>query len=148
MRPLAGSVAVLALLVPVLAGCGGSSREDYCAAVKDHQEELTRIVTSNAKNAMLQALPAFEDLQSKAPADITDEWQQVVRSIKGLQQALDDAGVDPTTYDRAKPPAGLTAAERQAIDDAAKRLGSGETLQALKDLDQQARDVCHTPLSL
>ena len=138
---------VVALLLPLLAGCG-SQQDEYCGAVKDHQRELSDIVGSGDPDALLQALDVFRDLQGKAPGDITDEWQQVVTSIEGLQKALEDAGVDPATYDRAHPPAGLSADDRARIDAAAKALGSGTTLRALQDLDQQARDVCKTPLTL
>ncbi len=138
---------VAVLLVPLLAGCG-SQRDEYCGAVKDHQRELSDIVGSGGPDALLRALDIFRDLQDKAPGDITDEWQQVVTSIEGLQRALEDAGVDPATYDRAHPPAGLSADDKARIDAAAKALGGGTTLRALQDLDQQARDVCKTPLTL
>lgn len=140
-------VLVVALLLPLLAGCG-SQQDKYCGAVKDHQTELSNIVGSGDPDALLRALDIFRDLQSKAPGDITDEWQQVVTSIEGLQKALEDAGVDPATYDRDKPPPGLSADDRARIDAAAKALGSGTTLRAFQDLDQQARDVCKTPLTL
>jgi uncharacterized protein (DUF1778 family) len=58
------------------------------------------------------------------------------------------AHVDPSTYDAKHPPAGVTAAQRQAIAEAATRLGSTSSLTALDAVQQQARDVCHTPLSL
>lgn len=138
---------VVALLLPLLGGCG-SDRDEYCDAVRDHQQELSEIVGSGDPDALLKALDVFEDLQDRAPGDITDEWQQVVTSIQGLQRALEDAGVDPTTYDRDDPPAGLSADDRARIDAAAKALGSGTTLRALQDLDQQSRDVCKTPLTL
>jgi hypothetical protein len=140
-------VVLIALVVPLLVACG-DAQDDYCDAVAEHQKDLSEVVGSGEPDAMLQALDTFEDLADRAPSDITDEWQQVNTSIEGLQQALDDAGVDASTYDRDKPPAGLTAQQKKAIDDAAARLGGAETLQALKDLDQQARDVCHTPLTL
>jgi hypothetical protein len=139
-------VAVL-LLVPLLSACG-SDQDGYCDAVQDHQGELSEIVGSGEPNAMLDALEIFRDLQDRAPADIADEWQQVVGSVEALQEALDDAGVDGATYDRAHPPAGVSAAQQKVIDAAAARVGSAETLEASKDLDQQARDVCHTPLTL
>ncbi|HEY0950861.1 hypothetical protein [Nocardioides sp.] len=135
------------LLLPALAGCG-SGTDDYCGAVKDHQEELSDIVGSGEPDALLRALPVFRDLQGKAPDDITDEWQQVVGRIEALQEALDEADVDPRTYDRDHPPEGVTAEQKARIDAAAKELGGGTTLRALQDLDQQARDVCQTPLTL
>ncbi|MBZ5741301.1 hypothetical protein [Nocardioides mangrovi] len=138
---------VVALLLPiVLTGCGNDT-DSYCDAVKDHQTELGDIAGSGDADALLQALDILEDLRSKAPADISDDWQQVVTRIEALRDALDDAGVDPATYDRDKPPSGLSEQQRAAIDGAAKDLGSGTTLAALQDLDQQARDVCKTPLT-
>jgi hypothetical protein len=139
---------VLATLVlPLLAACG-SDQDGYCDAVEGHQQELTEIAGSGEPDAMLQTLAVFAELQDEAPADIADEWQQVVGSIEALQAALDDADVDAATYDRDQPPAGLSAAERQAIDTAAAQVGGAETAQAIDDLDQHARDVCHTPLTL
>ena len=138
---------LLALVAPLLVACG-DERDGYCDAVAEHQEHLSEIVGSGEPDAMLQALDIFQDLQDQAPSDITDEWQQVVGSVEALQGALDDAGVDGASYDRDHPPSDLTAEQKKSIDDAAARVGGAETLQAIKDLDQQARDVCHTPLTL
>ena len=66
----------------------------------------------------------------------------------GLDDALKDAHVDPKTYDATHPPAGVSADQQRAIAAAATRLGSQKTLAALAAVQQQARDVCHTPLSL
>ena len=141
------AVVTLSLTVTLaLVGCG-SDQDAYCDAVKDHQTELGEIVGSGDPDALLTSLDVLEDLQDRAPADISDEWQQVVSRIQALRDALDDAGVDPATYDRDQPPAGLTQEQRAAIDGAAADLGSGITLRALQDLDQQARDVCKTPLT-
>ncbi len=137
-----------ALLLPLLVACGGSEQDAYCEAVQDHQQELSDIVGSGDPDALLQALGVFEDLQADAPGDIADEWQQVVGRVEALRDALADAGVDPATYDREQPPADLSDAQRAAIDAAAEQLGSGTTLRALQDLDQHARDVCQTPLTL
>lgn len=140
-------VVAIVMLLPLLAACG-SDKDDYCAAVEDHQRELSDLVGGGEPDALLQALDIFRDLQDRAPDDITDEWQQVVGRIEALAEALDDADVDPATYDRDHPPADLTEEQRARIDAAAAQLGSGTTLRALQDLDQQARDVCRTPLTL
>jgi hypothetical protein len=136
------------LVLPLLAGCGGDPQDAYCDAVQDHQQELSDLVGSGKPDALIRALDVFRQLRDDAPDDITDEWQQLIGRIEALQGALDDAGVDPATYDRDDPPAGVTADQRAAIDAAAEQLGSGTTLRALQDLDQQARDVCGTPLTL
>jgi hypothetical protein len=138
----------LLLLLPPLTACGADPQEEYCAAVQEHQKELTEIVGSGGQDSLLRAEDVFQDLRSKAPADIADEWQQVVTRIEALDRALREAGVDPATYDRRRPPAGLSGTDKDAIDSAARELGSRSTLDALGGLDQQARDVCRTPLSL
>ena len=141
-------MAVLVLaLVPLAGGCG-DPKDDYCSAVKDHQQALSDIVSAGRQDSLIRALDIFKDLQGKAPSDVSDEWQQLVSRIEALDTALQDADVDPATYDRRKPPAGLSADDKARIDAAARELGSEETLQALQALDQEARDVCQTPLTL
>lgn len=135
------------LVAPLLAGCGGDPQEEYCAAVRDHQAELSDIVSGGGPDALLEALDVLRDLQDQAPRDIADEWQHVVARLEALQEALDEAGVDPATYDRDHPPDGLSGEQVDRIDAAARELGSGTTLRALQDLEQQARDVCKTPLA-
>ena len=143
-----GLVAVLVLvLVPLAGGCG-DPKDDYCSAVKDHREALSKIVSDGGQDSLIRALAIFKDLQGKAPSDVTDEWQQLVSRIEALDTALQSAGVDPASYDRQNPPAGLGAEDKARIDAAARELGSEETLQALQSLDQEARDVCQTPLTL
>jgi hypothetical protein len=139
--------ATLVLVGAAGAGCA-SDQEKYCDAVEEHQAELGELAGEGGPSALLDALPIYRELQEQAPDDIADEWQQVVRSVEGLQEALDDAGVDPGTYDPEQPPEGVTEDQVAAIAAAADRVGSAETQNALQGLDQQARDVCHTPLSL
>ncbi|MGA8248997.1 MAG: hypothetical protein WB797_18970 [Nocardioides sp.] len=144
IRRLAHVAATVAVL-PLLAGCGGTS---YCDAVKSHQAELGTITQGDGRTALLRALPVFEDLRAKAPADVADDWQLLVTRITALQKALDDAHVDPTTYDPRHPPAGMTAQQRQAIRRAAAGIAAADTQQALSDVQQEVLDVCRTPLEL
>lgn len=141
-RCLVGVLALASTLAA--AGCGG---EDYCGAVTSHQRELSDLVAQNSPTALLQGLPALEDLRAKAPDDIADDWQQVVSRLRALRDALRDAGVDPADYDPAKPPAGLTSEQRTAIAAAATEVGSATTQQAFDAVQQQVLDVCHTPLT-
>jgi hypothetical protein len=138
---------LVALLLP-LTGCGGDPQEEYCAAVKEHQKELTGIVTGGGQDALIRALDIFRDLRSKAPSDVSDEWQQVVTRIQALDRALRAAGVDPASYDPSQPPAGLSAEDRGLIRTAAAQLAAVDTQQALATVQQEVLDVCHTPLEL
>ncbi|MBA2953016.1 hypothetical protein GON03_01740 [Nocardioides sp. MAH-18] len=137
----------LALAVPLVVGCG-SDQDDYCGAVEDHQAELTDIISSTRPDALLQAQGIFEDLRESAPDDIADEWQVLVGAVDGLGDAIRDAGADPETYDPDHPPEGVTQEQREAIATASTRLASPEVVEALRAVDQQVRDVCHTPLTL
>lgn len=135
-----------ALLLTLLTSCGHG--QSYCAAVKDHQAELGSIVQAGRRTALLQALPIFEDLQSKAPDDVADDWQLLVTRIHALRTALREAGVDPATYDAKHPPAGLSTADRSAIRRAAAQLAAADTQQAFATVQQEVLDVCHTPLEI
>ena len=139
-------VAALVVALPLLAGCGGG--QGYCDAVKDHQTELGSIVQSGDRTALIQALPVFEDLTGKAPADVTADWKLLVARISALQTALDHAGVDPSSYDPRQPPAGLGGEDRALIRTAAAQLAAADTQQALANVQQEVLDVCHTPLDL
>lgn len=138
---------MLALVVPLLVACG-DDKDGYCDAVKDDQEALAEHLGSKDPDALLGALDIFRELQDRAPSDIADEWQAVVDAIGGLRETLEAAGADPATYDPASPPPDVTPEEQKEITAASRRLTSPETLQALEAVDQQVRDVCHTPLFL
>lgn len=137
-----------AVVSALLTGCSGDPYEDYCAVVTDNQEDLTKIVGEGGPDALLKALPIFRELQDAAPDDIKDDWKVVVGALSALEDALDDAGVDPATYDRDEPPEGVTQAEKDRIDAAGAALATAESLAAFAAVEQQARDVCQTPLRL
>jgi hypothetical protein len=139
------AAAVLLLVALATAGCK-DQQEKYCDAVKDHRQELGSVLGDGGPDALLKALPIFRDLADQAPEDIRDEWKTVIDAVEGLQHALEDAGVDPSTYDRDHPPEGLSQAEKDDIDAAARELTSEQTVTAFSGVDQQAKDVCGTPL--
>jgi hypothetical protein len=139
------------LLATALTGCGGEEDDPfaaYCAEVEAQQKPLSEALAGGGPTALIQALPSFEELEAKAPADITDEWRVVTRGIEGLVETLDEAGVDPASYDRENPPAGVTKEQQDAIDAASRRLTAPESVAALEGVQQQARDVCKMPLSM
>jgi len=121
---------------------------DYCAEVTDRREDVGAALAAGPTTGLIRALPSFEALAQRSPDDIRADWALVVERIEGLRTALDRAGVDPESYDPEHPPTELSAADRAAIASAADRLGSRETATALARVEQQARDVCKTPLSL
>ncbi|HEY0643218.1 MAG TPA: hypothetical protein VGD39_07355 [Nocardioides sp.] len=141
-------VPVMALLAALVAGgCSSDPQADYCDAVRDHPEELTEIAADGDAGAIFDALDAYDDLAEEAPRDIADDWQSVIGPLRDLQQALEDGGVDPSTYSAEQPPAGLDDAARLDIEAAARKVGSEQTVTAMAAVEQHALDVCGTPLS-
>ena len=131
---------------------GSDAPEDrfasYCATVEEHRPLIGVALKAGPTTGLIRALPSFEALSKKAPDDIADDWAIVIDSITGLVDALDAASVDPASYDRSAPPAGLTREEKGRIDAAATALAAPATAAALAAVEQQARDVCGSPLSL
>jgi hypothetical protein len=134
------------LLGALLTGCGGG--DDYCDAVEDHQTELSDVTASGDAGALLQALPIFRDLEKRSPDDISDDWQAFLEPLEELDDALADAGIDPATYDAEALPGSLDDEQRTRIQDAAARILAPAVVGAFDSVQQQAKDVCHTPLSL
>ncbi len=138
------------MLPGLLGGCGEPSAEevraDYCASVKEHQRALSERLADRSPTSLLEALPVLRQLADAAPGDIADDWQVVLTAIGGLDEALSDAGVDPATYDPERPPESLTRQQRGTIERAAAELLNPRTQDAVAAVDQQARDVCRTPL--
>ena len=130
----------------VVAGCSEQG-DDYCAEVAEHQVALSDIAASDDPGALFDALAVYRQLRDAAPPDLADEWSQVVGRLAALEAAVESAGVAPPTYDPKDPPEDLTEQERTAIEGAARDLGDPSTRQAMGGLEQQALDVCKTPLS-
>jgi hypothetical protein len=147
------AAAGLAVVLPVLllaglVGCGADQEDRYCTALASDREEFAAMTGDGSATALVTHLPMLERLASKAPDDLSDEWQAFLTPIRGLSDALEQAGVKPSDYHDGKPPAGLSAAEAETIAQAADRLSADGTVQAAAGIDQQARDVCKINLGI
>ena len=138
---------VLAAGLSLATGCSSDPQADYCEAVEEHQVELTEIAASDDAGSLFEALPVYDDLADEAPDDIAGRWDQVIGALRGLEEALDEAGVDPSSYDSEAPPADMDQADREDIEAAAREVGSEQTVTAMGAVEQHALDVCGTPLS-
>jgi hypothetical protein len=142
----------LVLLLPLLtAGCGDDDDpfESYCAVVRKEKPGLTEVLDeSSGSSGLLPALPVFERLEDAAPDDIADDWSVLVQRLTSLSDALEAAGADPATYDPVDPPDGVTEEEQEAISLAAGSLATEGVVEAVRNVEQQSRDVCKTELGL
>lgn len=158
MIRLVSAFCAAAVLLVAVSGCGSDDDDpyavperfqEYCAEVETHQADIGEALnTGGEATGLIKALPSFEALAAKAPDDIADDWEVVVERIGELVDALDAAGVDPESYDRRDPPAGIDQEQKEAIDAAAVALVSATTGLAMSSVQQHARDVCGTPLLL
>lgn len=146
-RTRVGAILVALAVAPWVGSCGKDPYAAYCDAVKSHREELSKVEQGDTSST-LDALPILRDLRDRAPDDVRADWDQVVSAFERLRHALDDAHVDPSTYDPAHPPAGLTPDQKAAIGAAVAGVTSSDTEQAWLAVQQEARDVCHMPLTL
>ncbi len=147
-------LAVLAVVAGVVWYAVGRGEDDedpyaaYCDAVEAERADLSEALAEGESTGLIAALPSFERLAAEAPRDLVDEWETVIDAVTELRDALEDAGVDAASYDPKRPPAGLDPADRDAIEAAADSLASPATTEAFAGVQQHARDVCRTPLSL
>lgn len=143
MRRAGLGVVALGLALSVLSGCGGSAVDGYCEALEGHRKAFAEMTATGAPDdALVKQLPMLEQLAGQAPDDLTDEWRTLVEAVKGLDTALDAAGIKAGKYRAGKPPAGLDPAHVEAVTAAAQQLGSAEVSAAASGITQQARDVC------
>jgi hypothetical protein len=142
------TLVVVLLLLAGTTGCGGSPEDRYCQALAGDRTEFAAMVGDGSPTALVTHLDMLEDLAGKAPDDLGDEWQAFLTPIRGLRDALAEAGVKPSDYHDGAPPAGLSAAQRTAIRQAADHLSTESTVSAATGIDQQARDVCKINLGM
>ena len=143
---LTAALAAAVLAFALLSGCGG---EDYCGAVEEHQAELTDVTASGSPAALLEALPIFRDLAEQAPDDIRDDWKALPRPAGRARRRAPRRGRRPGDV-RPEGPARRTSptTERERIEAAGAALADPAVVAAFDAVQQQAKDVCHTPLSL
>lgn len=148
-RRTPGRVALAAVvLLLALQACGENDVESYCSEVKQQRKELADMVETGSPAALLGALPTLRDLAEAAPPDLEDEWQTFLPAVEALEEALDDAGVEPGDFEDGKPPSGLSSGDQQAIKEAADRIRADDVVRAAAGIEQQARDVCKVNFGL
>ena len=146
MRKLAPAVVGLCLVGLLTSACK-SDTEKYCDEVKAQQKRLTDLAANPDPARIFAVLPPYEALAAKAPDDIKDEWATVIDRYQQLQAALSDAEVSPQEYAAGSWRKGLTQEQVNGVLRAAAGLVDPATRDALNGVQQQARDVCQTPLS-
>ena len=138
-------VLMAAVLVFSASGCGNSTEDGYCVALKHDQ---TIFADDGTGLALISNLPKLEQLAARAPDDLTDEWQTFTTALEALRDAVRAAGLEPSDFTDGKPPAGTSAAARTQIAQAADELSDDDVVTAATGIEQHAKDVCKLQLGL
>ena len=147
-RRTAVSIALVAVLAFAGSSCGGDPEARYCQALGADQEMFAAMQEDTSGVALLQHRAALHRLADQAPDDLTDEWQTFLGAVDAFAQTLDEVGVKPGDFVDGQPPAGLDAAKRTRIANAASELAAADVVTAANGIEQQARDVCKLQLGL
>ncbi len=145
-----GPALVTALVTALLVGCS-SQESDYCAALKDQKATFTKLADDAAQEGsdyLTTALTLFETMRAEAPDSLRDEWDTVVFAWSDLIETLRDVGIDPRGFDPSKRPDGVSVQEFNQVKQVAAKLSSLRVRDAVGGINEQARDVCKTDLSL
>jgi hypothetical protein len=143
-----GAAVAGAVLLLNASGCGGDPEKDYCAALKGDQELFAAMQDDTSGLALLKHRSDLHALADRAPDDLRDEWQTFLGAVDAFAKTLDDLHVAPGDFQDGQPPAGLSAADRALIANAASELSSADVVEAANGIEQQAKDVCKLQLGL
>ncbi len=138
------------LVATGLTGCSGT--KSYCSTLKEDGKQLTALSKDVAKpgkaggDALDKTVGVLSGLRDEAPEDISDEWVTLVAALQGLVDAFDRSGAAPGDFAGGKKPAGVTAGQYDAVQQAVAELQSTRVQQASKSIEQHAQDVCQVDL--
>ncbi len=143
---------MLALLLAGTAACsgGGGDEEDYCASFLDRRQELSDLATRQSEAAkdgegvdvLSPTLAAFEDLRSRAPTELRDEWDTLVFAYRDLAEAVESSGLDPVEFQVGEVPEGLAPADRKVLSRVASKLGAPRVVEAASGIEGYSAQVC------
>lgn len=120
----------------------------YCKTLSAKQAQVGEILSSGDPTALVTNLALFQSLAVHAPPDISGSWAALNSAIGSLRDAIQASGHQPSDFAAGTFPPGMTAAQTQAIKDAASTLTSPVTVGASTAIDQEVRDVCKLDLGM
>lgn len=137
-------MAVLVLAAAVLLGGCADEGEQYCEALAEEQQTLTKLADDSADggDVLGPTLESFQRLQENAPEELQDEWDTLTAAYEALVDAVESAGIEPADYDPENPPDDLSLKEANRLGAVASKLGSVRVSDAAGGIQDHARDVC------
>ena len=143
--PVRGLVVALVTVLATsgLAACSGE--RSYCASLKEDRPKLQKLSEDGA-DGLTKSIDLLAGLRDQAPDQISDEWKTLVAALQDLVAAVRASGADFSDFKDGKAPAGVTAGQLKAVQQAATELTQPRVEQAGKSIEQHAIDVCKVDL--
>lgn len=136
----------------LVVGCGGS--DNYCNAIKADAATLTNFTSPDVQPDFAK-IPAFladaNDLESKAPKQVKDDWGVITTTLQSLADSLKDAGLTfpefATFLNTGKLPADVTQAKTAGVALKYQQLGTDIVTRASNVITKHAADSCGVDLT-
>jgi hypothetical protein len=126
---------------------GEATGGDYCDALAEAQADLAALETGPAAAPQLEQLVAtFEDLAEQAPAEVADDWQQLISFFDRLDEALGEVGLKLADLGNPVALQQLTPKEVRELQTLVAGLQSKQLEQAAQKLTRHAKKECGVQL--
>jgi hypothetical protein len=143
-----------AVLLGVLAGCGGgdsateaNSTQDYCEGLRNAQKEFRALESGDPSKVNLNdAFGRLQDLADQAPPAVADEWAALDNAISGMDKALEDAGLGFNDLTNPESLQELDPQKAQELARKAQQLGGQQFEKASRAIEKHARTECNIKL--
>lgn len=161
-------IAALPLAATLLVACGGgdggssssgssddaspeaSGDSSYCQELEKAQDSLSNLGGATAQPEQLEeAITTFEGLAESAPADVSSDWNTISSAFSGVQDALDQAGIeisDLANLQSGQLPEGVTQQDLQPVITAVQGLQAPENAEAAQAISEHAKSECDIDL--
>jgi len=142
-----------AVLLGVLAGCGGgdsateaNSTKDYCEGLRNVQKEFRALESGDPSKVNLDdAFGRLQDLADQAPPAVADEWAALDNAISGMDRALEDAGLGFNDLNR-ESLQNLDPQKARELGRKAQQFGGQQLEKASRAIEKHARTECNIKL--
>jgi Skp family chaperone for outer membrane proteins len=143
-----------AVLLGLLAGCGGgdsateaNSTQDYCEGLRNAQKEFRALESGDPSKVNLNdAFGRLQDLADQAPPAVADEWAALDNAISGMDKALEDAGLGFNDLTNPESLQELDPQKAQELARKAQQLGGRQFEKASRAIEKHARTECNIKL--
>lgn len=143
-----------AVLLGLLAGCGGgdsateaNSTQDYCEGLRNAQKEFRALESGDPSKVNLNdAFGRLQDLADQAPPAVADEWAALDNAISGMDKALEDAGLGFNDLTNPESLQELDPQKAQELARKAQQLGGQQFEKASRAIEKHARTECNIKL--